>query len=100
MIETLDDRGEEAPASDLQLDLVGEGLDARVLEGIERLANRANVVDSPLLVRIIQFVGRPAIVLARRMIARFDEPENGIERLALIVPVSHRIRPPAPTAAG
>jgi hypothetical protein len=29
-------------------------------------------------------VWRPAIVLARRMIARFDEPENGVEHLGII----------------
>src|ERR1700722_4088971 len=93
MIEALDYRVEELLVVVGKFNLVGKGLDARVLEGIERLAERANVVDSPLLVRIIQIVWRPAVVLARRMIARFDKPNDGVQRLALVVPVSHRSRP-------
>jgi hypothetical protein len=76
--------------------LVGEGLDAGVLERVEQSPDRADIVDSPLLVRVrvLRIVWRLAIILAKGVIARFDEPENGVERLALIVPVSHRIRPP------
>ena len=76
MIETLDDRVEEVPVLDSQLDLVGEGFDGGVLERIERLADRANVVDLPQRVRVRVFgiVWRPAIVLAKGVIVRFDEP--------------------------
>jgi hypothetical protein len=63
-----------------------------VLEGVEGLADGANVVDSPLLVRITKLVWRPAVVLARGVIPSFDEPKNGVERLALIVSLSHRNR--------
>jgi hypothetical protein len=49
-------------------------------------------VDPPLFVRIIQVIWRPAVVPAKRMIARFDEPKNGVERLALLY-----LRPSKPT---
>jgi hypothetical protein len=96
MIETLHDRAEEVPVLDLQLDLVDEGFDAGVLERIEYSPDRANVIDSPqsVRVRVLGVVWRPAVVLARRMIARFDKAKNGVERLAAFLSAIESALPP------
>jgi hypothetical protein len=86
LIEPLIDRAEEVAVVNLQFDMVGEGLDARMLECVKRIPDRADVVDAAQQVGVIQVVWRPTVIEPQGMIMCLDASQNGIDGLALVVP--------------
>jgi hypothetical protein len=72
----------------LYLYLIFERFNAGVLEGVELLSDRTDVIDPSIFIRVLLVVRGPAITEAQRRFARFDTSKHGINRFALIVPFS------------
>jgi hypothetical protein len=64
--------------------MVAKRLDARVLERIEPVSDRANVVNSSQRVGVPRIVGRPAIGSATGPLPSFNSPKYGVDRFPFV----------------
>ena len=72
-----------------EFNLIRERLDACVLECVKLLPDRADVINAPIAISVLQIIGRTAIVKPTRVFAVLDAPNYGVNRLALVEFYSH-----------
>ncbi len=72
-----------------QFNLIREKLDAGVLECAKLIPDRADVINAPLAISVLQIVGRAPVVKPKSVLALLYPPNNGVNRLTFVEFCSH-----------